>query len=56
MTTAKGGPIAELRAAIKSLDSVAEKLLHAQPPEQPTLLSGVRTRFAEVEKILKAIK
>jgi predicted nucleic acid-binding protein len=56
MTTPKGGPIAELRAAIKSLDTMAEKLLHAKPSEQSKLLSAVRERFAEAERILSVIE
>ena len=50
-----GGPLAELRAAVKSLDSVAEKLEKAAAPEQPKLLQAFEGRFADVEKIWRVV-
>ena len=57
MKTSKGVPVAELRLAIKSLDSASEKLLNAQQQaERARLVLAVKRRFVEVEKILTAIK
>jgi hypothetical protein len=36
MKRSKGGPLGDLRAAIKSLDSLADKLVEADSSEQPT--------------------
>jgi hypothetical protein len=37
MKRSKGDPLKDLRAAIKSLDSLAEKQFEADSSEQPTL-------------------
>lgn len=51
-----GGPLAELRAAVKSLDSVAEKLRTAESSRRAKLLQGFQARLAKVEKIWSAVK
>jgi hypothetical protein len=47
MKSSKGGPLGELRAAIKSLDSLAEKLVEADSSEQPTMEELVTLLSAE---------
>jgi hypothetical protein len=37
MKSSKGGPLGEFRAAIKSLNSLADDLVEADSSEQPTL-------------------
>lgn len=50
-----GGPLAELRAAVKSLDSVAEKLKTAERSKRAKLLQGFQARLTKVEEIWNAV-
>jgi len=52
----KGGPLAELCAAVKTLDSVAEKLRTAEPSRRTKLLQGFQARLAKVEEIWNAVQ
>jgi len=52
----KGGPLAELRAAVKTVDSIAEKLRTAEPSRRTKLLQGFQARLAKVEEIWNAVQ
>jgi hypothetical protein len=50
-----GGPLAELRASVKSLDSVAEKLKTAESSRRAKLLQSFQARLAKVEQIWNVV-